>query len=316
MIVILLISCLDKSQHLDEGGELDPNVVPDSGEDDTEVDTGDTGEPEEEDTASNPPEETDIEVCYPGPLFDYEVCFKTVDWSPTWGADYEYPELYQGNPQYSKPVRFLDLNQIDENTELAPNFISAEFMASYKGQYGIFMPHVVEKLQNMRDEIGGPLSINSGYRNITYNADVDGVAHSRHIYGDGVDMVSSAASLPELVSLCEEQGAAFTSEYVSHVHCDWRDSQLEEAFYDSAVSKATQRNHALPDIRAEIQHTANGWTAPATGFDEGIPQRRWTAYDDSGLILKTGLGELFTTPDGTSRVAVLVGGQIYLEAAP
>lgn len=184
-----------------------------------------------EDDAPEP--ETVGEVCYPGADSAGDTCVPVVAWDPAWGSDYEYPEPLDGSAAYSKPARFVDLSAVDPALALAPNFVLDEFMQEWKGRYGVYQPHVVETLQAMRSDSGGALYVNSGYRSPGYNASLEGSATwSRHMYGDAVDMYSATLSLSELGDLCESYGADYVGMYSSHVHCDWRYSPLEPAFYD------------------------------------------------------------------------------------
>jgi hypothetical protein len=182
------------------------------------------------DTAEPPP--TGATVCYPGPEEDYTACFPIVSSDEVTGPDYGYPEPFEGNPQYNAPSGYLDLRVSDHETGLSPNFVFSEFMSEAKGPYGLFQVHVVESLQALREASGGPLYINSGYRNVTYNESVGGVTWSRHIYGDAVDMYSDTLSIDELADACADIGADFTKTYSTHVHCDWRDHELDIAFFD------------------------------------------------------------------------------------
>lgn len=185
------------------------------------------------------PELTGSEVCYPGPSGGAPVCIPLVAWSAEWGGDYAYPEPLSGDPQYSAPVRFVDLydtTTADPGVAIADNFVLGEVMQSYKGRFGLFQVHVVESLQVMRDAIGGPLTVNSAFRNVSYNASVGGATWSRHLYGDAVDIASSVADLDTLADLCFDLGAGYVDIYVSHVHCDWRDTDLDPAFYDVGVA--------------------------------------------------------------------------------
>jgi hypothetical protein len=171
-------------------------------------------------------------VCYPGPLSDYTACFVVVEAHDGMGQDYAYPDPYQGNIQYSKPTHFIDLSGQNHGASLAPNFVFDEFMNATKGQYGLFQVHAVASLQSVREASGGSLTINSGYRNVGYNAGVGGAEYSRHMYGDAADIRSSVLSLPDLADLCEDLGAGFTKLYETHVHCDWRDDPLDTVFFE------------------------------------------------------------------------------------
>lgn len=173
------------------------------------------------------------EVCYPGDDGG-AACLPLVAWDASWGSDYAYPAPYQGSPQYEAPRYFVDLAVEDPDRAVAPNFALGELMQQAKGRYGVYQPHVVEYLQAIRDAIGGPLNVNSGYRSPGYNAGLEGSAtYSRHMYGDAADIWSPVASLDELIALCEELGAGYIGTYPTHVHCDWRDDPLEPAFYEA-----------------------------------------------------------------------------------
>ena len=314
MIFLAMLSCVDPKSPLTEGEENDvpADFSPHTGTPNDTAMVQDTAE--QGDTST--PQDTDltptdgIEVCYLGPQRDHQVCFQTVEWSTDWGSDYQYPDPYQGSEQYAAPIRFLDLQSLSEDQSLAPNFVLGEVMQLFKGRYALFMPHVIEKIQVIRENIGGPLFINSGYRNVTYNASVGGVEHSRHIYGDAVDIDSSVASLEDLQAGCIAQGATFTSVYESHVHCDWRAHELEEAFFDSTIEK---RRVSIPHVDASIINTSIGFTAPAIGFDEGEPLRRWYSYNRQGDLLETWVGPIFQPTSAASLIKVTVGGLVERE---
>ena len=93
--------------------------------------------------------------------------------------------------------------------------------------------------------------------------------------------------------------------YTSHVHCDWRDDRLDSAFFPLARSSALWTEQ--PHLQAEIVRTGDVLTAPASGWDEGEPLREWVAFDGSGDVLRTGLGEAFAWPPGAAEVEVTVG---------
>lgn len=248
--LVMLMSCTEKESsgpHPEEGegaNEYDPGPpedeapsgdAPDDDGSSDDPEEEDTGEPADdpEDTGSSPdPEPAGREVCYPGELSDYTACFPVVEASDDMGSDYAYPEMFEGNPQYSKPVGYLDLRVSDHDTSLAPNFVFSEFMSEAKGPFGFFQVHVVEAMQAIREASGGPIYVNSGYRNVAYNEEVGGATWSRHMYGDAVDMYAGALSLSELIEVCEDLGADFTLEYDTHVHCDWRDHPLDKAFFE------------------------------------------------------------------------------------
>ena len=283
----------------DTGAPGDPGTD-DTGEDDTDTDTDPVD-----------PEPTGDQVCYPGADWSYTMCFDLVEMTPDWSADYAYPEPYGGSDQYTAPVRFIDLESADAGAALAPNFVLSEFMALYKGRYGVAQVHLLESMQDLRDESGGPIYVNSAYRSPAYNATVGGVEHSRHMYGDSVDMTSGVLSLEALGALCDTLGADYVGYYETHIHCDWRGTPLDSAFYDNAGTAAMTE----AETHASLVRSGPMWTAPASGFDEGEPLRIWEAHSAAGELLLRTTGRHFEPPPETDRVSVVVGGQVSLEVS-
>lgn len=290
--------------------ELDPQDS-DTGE---PQDT-DTGEPQDTDTGE--PQDTDpVEpeldrLCFPGPKMDWTVCFDLVEHQASWGADYDYPEPLNGSAQYSKPQRFLDLSKVnDVEQKIAPNFTFEEFLAERKGRYGLLQPHLIERLQEIRDDLGA-LSVNSGYRNISYNAGVGGATYSRHLYGDAADLKPSSASLSALGAACSANGAGYVGYYETHVHCDWRDDPQEPAIFEPAPIQMGME-HPRPELSAELQVQQGWFTAPAQGWDEGEPLREWVALDEDGQVLESFVGRSYQPPESAVAVQVVVGREIQL----
>ena len=285
--------------------EQDPR---DTGEPQHTGDTGDTSQPQD---TGGPVDPEPGRLCFPGPEMDWSVCFDLVDHQTSWGADYDYPEPLNGSAQYSKPLRFLDLTQVtDVEQKLAPNFSFGEFLSEKKGRYGILQPHLVQRLQELRDDLG-PLNVNSGYRNISYNAGVGGASYSRHIYGDAADLSPSSVSLSDLGAACNANGAGYVGYYETHIHCDWRDSLQEPAIFDPAPIPLGQE-HPRPELSAELHTEAGHFTAPAQGWDEGEPLREWVALDDQGQILESYVGRSYQPPAHAAAVQVVVGRELQL----
>ena len=319
LVLVLAGACiLDGDVRDDRHGDLPPI---DEGEDELDwlpEDTGghppqDTSPPVVDTAESGEPDPERPQVCYPGPGGAWQTCVELVDYSSSWGSDYAYPDPYGGSAQYARPTRFVDLYDADPDLAVADNFVLDELMSWRKGQYGVYQSHVVEHLQAIRDASGGSISVNSGYRSPGYNAGVGGVTHSRHMYGDAADMNPSAVSLDRLADLCEAEGAGYIGMYSSFVHCDWRDDALDPAFYEGSRGGEPP---PLPVHTAHIAMSADGLLeAPATGFDEGEPFRRWRAFDSQGVQLAEQVGARFEPPAGATRVRVDVGRQVVVELA-
>lgn len=174
-------------------------------------------------------------VCFLGEASDLKTCMVTTDIKDiVTKNEYKYkkPSRFLNNPdQYRQPYHLLDLDQIDPLLYVSKNFQIGEFLVRFKGQYGILAPVLIEKLQLLREALQAPIHINSGYRSPTYNKSVGGANYSRHMYGDAVDMWSSEQSLDALKQQCIERGASFYQLYRTHIHCDWRNYDLDPAFY-------------------------------------------------------------------------------------
>lgn len=183
---------------------------------------------------NNPVIDTRSELCFPGvDGSGTDACFKISEQEniedPDGDFQYLDPETDPSFPSsfekswYRAPVRFVDLDVVDPNKYVAPNFVIGEFMAAWKGRYGVFSRDVILLLEELRARISAPVFVNSGYRSPGYNAGINGAARwSRHQYGDAVDFYSDGASLTELQNICRDLGASFTRVYTTHIHCDWR----------------------------------------------------------------------------------------------
>lgn len=287
--------------------ESDATSESDTTSDATTTSTSDTDEGDtttDESTGDGDGDPNSDEICYPGPANDWSVCFPLV--TPNLPAGYEYPAPYQGNVNYRGPIRYLDLDAIDATAAVAANFTLDEFGQSYKGRYAVVQPHAVVRIQQLRDMLG-PLTVTSGFRPPGYNAMIGGATYSRHMYGDAFDLDPSDVSLATLESACTANDG-FLVEYEAHVHCDWRGLPVEVAFFGLAsVEPAWQLDIALA---AELVEDAGEWRAPAQGFEEGEPARRWSAWDAEGNLLIEARGRSFVPPEGAVRIEVVVGARL------
>ncbi len=278
---------------LGRGPAPDDSAVIDTA--DTAIDSADTGD------TPDP-----ALTCWLGADRGWTTCESTVPYDSSWGGDYTYPAPYDGSPQYALPTRFVDIDAIDANESFAPNFAVNEYLESYKGRYGILQDHMTAHLQDVRDYIGGPLIINSGYRSPGYNAQIGGVEYSRHMYGDGADLQADGWTVEELGDVCAALGAGYVGLYEDgHTHCDWRDDPLDPAYFPASRSAGPAPR---PHTAARLVDRGGTWLAPASGFDEGEPFRRWTARDRAGNVLDSANGREYAPPPGTALLEVRVGG--------
>ncbi|MCR9161062.1 MAG: D-Ala-D-Ala carboxypeptidase family metallohydrolase [Nannocystaceae bacterium] len=246
------------------------------------------------------------EVCYPGADGSGTTCFELHYLQPD---GYDYPPALGGDPNYRQPIAYIDLEAIDPDTSIAPNFRLVEIAEAFKGRYAIVQPHAIESLQALRDAVGG-ITVNSGYRPPEYNASVGGATHSRHMYGDGFDLDPIDVGLSTLEAACTDRGGMLV-EYNTHVHCDFRFDDVSVEFYGEAGAPP---QGSVPVFSATLDEQGAGmYTAAATGFDEGEPLRRWYAYDASGSLIEEVIGPVYVAPESAARVRVVVGAQVELE---
>jgi hypothetical protein len=266
-------------------------------DDEPDTPTEDTGTPDD----TEPPATT-REICYLGADRNSTTCLDAEPVSPL-PTDYEYPAPLNGSSQYREPEVYLDLTKVDSSLKLAPNFAMDELAQDWKGRYAVVQPHAVDRLQDLRDELG-PLVVNSGYRNPDYNASVGGATHSRHMYGDAFDLDPVDVSLSTLAETCEDHSAGYVGVYETHIHCDWRDDKMDDDFFGASWRSAFTN---VVELDAEIVSDDGNYEAPAWGWDEGEPLREWTAIGYNGEVLITHIGRTFQPPPGTKGVEVVVG---------
>ncbi len=248
-------------------------------------------------------------VCYPGPDGAWDVCFDLVIPAPDELGNYDYPSPLDMNPNYRAPRAYIDLWGVDLGVSVAPNFQFSELVKPNHGDFVVVQPHAVVHLQALRDQLGA-LQVNSGYRNPSHNASVGGATWSRHMYGDAFDMSPSDVSLGELYDACADEDAGFRKLYETHVHCDWRGNSVDTRFFGPIDGQAVVGDESVL-LMAALIADGDGFVAPASGWDEGEPLRRWWAFDDEGALLAEAVGRRFVPPIGATRVDVEVGGELW-----
>lgn len=277
-------------------------------EEPTNDEAGDDDDDDMAESSGDGGNEMPTEVCYPGADNSFTTCFNLHYFEPdAMPTGYDYPGQLGDDVNYRNPIAFIDLEENAEGTSLAPNFVLSEIAQLVKGRWAIVQPHAVVSLQGLRDQVGA-INVNSGYRSPAYNAGVDGATYSRHMYGDGFDLDPVSVSLTELENACTSDGGMLV-EYTTHVHCDFRFDAVDEEFF-GPVPMGIDLGAEI-SLSAELVEDDDGvWTAPAFGFDEGEPRRRWQAFDASGELIATGVGATFRPPAQARSMIVRIGRAI------
>lgn len=110
----------------------------------------------------------------------------------------DYPKKpLNGNPAYRAPKGFVELNEQTASLQLSPHFVLSQFPAKQPGDYPKYL--VVRErlmlklellLQRVNEEgfAADTLTVMSGYRTPWYNASIQNVPNSRHVYGGAADV--------------------------------------------------------------------------------------------------------------------------------
>ncbi|HHU77166.1 MAG TPA: DUF882 domain-containing protein [Firmicutes bacterium] len=108
------------------------------------------------------------------------------------------------------------------NIRISPNFLLREFECKDGTHQVRIDSRLLQKLQALRDKVGRPVVILSGYRNPAHNKAVGGSPGSQHLLGRAADIVVSGYSVQKLAEISREIGFTGIGIYNSFVHVDVR----------------------------------------------------------------------------------------------
>lgn len=94
-------------------------------------------------------------------------------------------------------------------------------------------PVLLEKLDQLREQIGFPIYVTSGYRCEIWNACVGGVKNSQHVQGTAADVYCDYVSVDELADIAAKIGFDGIGRYYTSdfVHLDCRSNGEEPNMY-------------------------------------------------------------------------------------
>jgi len=121
--------------------------------------------------------------------------------------------------------------------QLTKDFNLREFECTHPKHHHVMIDsELVEKLQQLRDRLGSPIIINSGYRCSERNKQVGGAKNSYHMKGMAVDIsLNNQELLPDtIVALALKVGFRGIIVYDTFLHLDIR---LEEYYFDKRSDK-------------------------------------------------------------------------------
>lgn len=92
-------------------------------------------------------------------------------------------------------------------------------------------PVLLQKLDDLREMLGRPIIVSSGYRCPVHNENVGGVPNSQHVLGKAADIWSPNISPAYLAKLAERIGFDGIGIYSSWIHVDVRDNGNSPNYY-------------------------------------------------------------------------------------
>ena len=112
--------------------------------------------------------------------------------------------------------------------EPTSHFQPTEFACHHCGQLPSsgMDPELIDLLENIRSHFGDkPVTINSGYRCPTHNADIGGATNSQHLYGTAADIVVSGVKPSEVYGWLDPWHEGGLGSYDTFTHVDVRGSR-------------------------------------------------------------------------------------------
>jgi len=168
---------------------------------------------------------------------------------------------------YDYPDGFIELHKHNLNESVSDHFTLGQFMCKQSAgwpRYIVLQPSLIVMLENivaLLQRKGVPantLSVLSGYRTPSYNAGLDNVPYSRHIYGDAADIY------------VDSDGDSFMDDLNNDGVVSIKDAQL------LANLIATLPNAHLSGIGVYPATSAHG---PFVHVDTRGYKARWGAWD-------------------------------------
>jgi len=182
-----------------------------------------------------------------------------------------------------------------------PSFSPQEIACRGTGKLMV-VPDALDKLQALRDLVGKPMIVNSGYRSPEHNRAVGGAKNSMHMKGIAFDVRMDNHNPAEYIAAARSVGFTAIGTYPrqNFVHVDARGSA-------ASWGKPFPKRAATPDFVAETPREAN--TVAGDGEARGVLVGAGGAVAASGGVLSA-VGKLDPTVQ-----ALTIGGLLVALAA-
>jgi zinc D-Ala-D-Ala carboxypeptidase len=109
------------------------------------------------------------------------------------------------------------LSLLGRDYRLSRSFKLWEFQSKDGSDTVMIHPMIIVAMQSIRDEIGVPLFVNSGFRTVEHNKNVGGSANSLHMYGMAVDL---SGADPDLIAKIARKHGYVARPYKTFCHVD------------------------------------------------------------------------------------------------
>ena len=109
---------------------------------------------------------------------------------------------------------------VPESMKLSKNFAISEFACNDGSKEITVDCELVQLLQKMRDTLGKPITVTSGYRTVTYNKKCGGIATSHHLTGKAADLKVSGVTPLEVAKAADKMGFMGIGVYPTFTHVD------------------------------------------------------------------------------------------------
>lgn len=108
--------------------------------------------------------------------------------------------------------------------KISKDFYLYEFQCRDGSQLVKIDSNLVDKLQQLRDRLGVPLTINSGYRTPEYNKKIGGAEKSQHILGKAADVsiTNIKLDIEQIAAIADTIGFTGIGMYDTFIHLDVR----------------------------------------------------------------------------------------------
>ena len=186
--------------------------------------------------------------------------------------------------------------RIDGNKKLSDNFTVSEFKCKDGSDKVLIDTDLVDILQKVRTHFNKPVTINSAYRNATYNKKIGGASKSQHVYGTAADIVVKDTKPEDVAKYVEflmpNKGgiglySTFTHVDVRVVRARWKNFGREVGVagfpgYKEPTKTFTTANEIIEElVKRDIILDKNLWIKKCTPNSAAY----WLAYKGANMTI-------------------------------